>query len=219
MNKTLLLLPLLLCACQSVRTVYDENGNVVEDRDGANFTDLQSHLEKGWDNSFSETKGAEGVPTAQSHKVSSFQKELDASKRMDKEYSTSVFGDSNKSSDLRGKVASGIRDSQYADAKSSYDVTKNAPYGTDMRPDFMNETHGISHSSRYADAETRSPLADTAPLGIRDRIYSTNADVYSRDEVDNYVEYRRNKTEQPTIIDFRDYAQRFGKKSAPEFHE
>lgn len=219
MKKTLLLLPILLCACQSVRTVYDENGNVVEERDGANITDLQSHLEGQWDSSFSEQKGEHGVPTAQSHKVSSFQKDLDASKRMDKEYSTTVFGDSSKSSNLRSKMASGIRDSQYAEATSSYSITKSAPYGTEMRPDFMNETHGISHSTRYADGTARSSLEDSAPLSIRDRIYSTESDIYSVDETSNYVEHRRNKTEQPTIIDFRDYAQKFGKKRAPEFHQ
>lgn len=219
MKRALLLTSLLLCACQSVRTVYDENGNVVEDREGANITDLHSHLEGQWDSSFSEQKGEHGVPTAQSHKVSSFQKDLDASKRMDKEFSTTMFGDATKSNNLRSKVAGGIRDSQYAGAGASYDVSRSAPYGTDMRPDFMNDSHGISHSSRYADDATRSSLEDTAPLSIRDRMYSTTSDVYSSDETSNYVEHRRNKSGQPQIIDFRDYAQKFGKKSAREFHQ
>ena len=33
---------------------------------------------------------------------------------------------------------------------------------TDMPPDFMNETHGISHSSRYSGADRRSTVEDTS---------------------------------------------------------
>ena len=88
----LMLLAMLGCtACTPVRTVYDSQGNEVKDDEPGGEKDLMSTFEKRFDNDFSEKKNADGVPVTTSGKVSSFQRELDNARKIDKPFATGNF--------------------------------------------------------------------------------------------------------------------------------
>lgn len=208
-HRTLLLTTMLtaLCACQSVRTVYDANGQAVKETDGATISDLNSRFEKEFQSSFSERKTDSGVPQTSSNKVSSFQKYLDESRKIDSEYRTRSY-DGLKRDDSRSVAYAGASaDTRYARDNDRREKDSTIAYGSDMRPDFMNETHGISHAHRYSSDHThRSSMDGLAAPGYRGTVYDTSADSgYNRNNPDWYVEDRREKTPQPTITGYREY--------------
>lgn len=205
--RFLSILPLLiLCACEPVRTVYDSNGQEVEESEGATISDLNSRFEKEFQSSFMEKKTESGVPQTSSGKVSSFQKYLDDSRRLNKDYTTRSYGDASRN-DLRSSTYADA-DTRYARDNERYDKEAKVAYSTDMRPDFMNDSRGISHSSRYsgADDSHRSAMDGLAAPGYRGHEYDVTADAgYAHGDTDHYVEGRRDKTPAPTITNYRDY--------------
>lgn len=193
-------------ACTPVRTVYDSQGNVVkEDEDNGVEKDLMSTFEKRFDNDFSEKKNADGVPITTSGKVSSFQRELDNARKIDKPFATGSF-DTGRHLDLRDE-GFGDASRRFSSGKDDIARTENDMYSTDLRPDFMNESHGISHTRRYhgADHADRSDIEGIARSDRAETYHLTDYEPYSSADRNNYTEYRRNKTPQPTIIDYRDY--------------
>lgn len=196
-----------LCACQPVRTVYDENGQVLEESDAATVSDLNSRFEKEFQSSFTERKNSSGVPQTTSSRVSSFQKYLDDSRRAGSDYATHSYAGV-KRDDSRSVAYTGASaDTRYARDNDRREKDATIAYGSDMRPDFMNTTHGISHSQRYgAEHEQRSAMDGLAAPGYRGVVYDTAADTgYARSDSDHYIENRRDKTPQPTITGYRDY--------------
>ncbi len=193
---------LLLPACESVRTVYDEGGNVVpeDDSDGAHETDLFTAYEKRFEASFSENRNAQGVPEAESQRVSSFQKKLDAARDTDNTFATKPFG--------------GVKENEWGSksfgTRKIYDGRKNfeedgrvtSSFSREQRPDFMNESHGIAHrdyegglSKRY---EGEGIYSDDAG-----RVYRTQASQYHQDQTSGYFESHRHDTPAPPIRDHR----------------
>ena len=200
---------LFICpGCTPVRTVYDEQGNVVTDDEPGGEKDLASTFEKRFDAAFSEKKTQDGVPMTTSSKVSSFQRELDDARRIDKPYATGSF-DTGRKLDLRddGFAGAGKR---FTSGKGDIEKATNSMYSTDLRPDFMNDSHGISRSQHYAGArqDARSSL-EGRTLDERSRThYLPDTIPYTREQQNNYVENRRNQAKQPTIIDYQEYYRR-----------
>ena len=207
MKRLLPLLPVLfLCDCTPVRTVYDQYGQEVKESEGATQSDLNSRFEKEFESAFMEKKGQDGVPQTSSNRVSSFQKHLDDSRRMQDEYLTKSY-DARRENDSRSVIYAGASaDSRYSRDADRREKDRKMAYGSDMRPDFMNPTHGISHSSRYGvDSTHLSSMDGVAGTGYHDAAYATSEADYDRDDANWYVEGRRDKTPQPTITNFRDY--------------
>lgn len=198
----------LSAGCTAVRTVYDSQGNEIKDDEQGGEKDLMSTYEKRFDAAFSEQKNKEGVPQTTSSKISSFQQELDDARRIDKPFAAGRF-DTGKHLDLRDSGFAGA-DKQFATDKSGIERTVNSMYSTDLRPDFMNESHGISHERSYSGASRniRSQLEGFAADGMDKTHHLTDYEPYTTNSESNYVEHRRNKTKQPVIIDYRDYYQR-----------
>ena len=198
------LLLLCLCACESVRTVYDANGNVVEDKPAGQESDLASHFQKQFGESFSEKKGDSGVPQSISSRVSSFQKDIDAARSSgaDKEFATKSFSGSKSYDAISGKFADAGK--SFSGSNKEFGHKESSMASTDMRPDFMNESHGISHSSRYSDDSKRSASEgrDSADGDMR---YATTSSRYNNAGPDGYMEERRNNSPEPEIIYYRDY--------------
>ncbi len=202
----LLLLALLGCtACTPVRTVYDSQGNEVKDDEPGGEKDLMSTFEKRFDNDFSEKKNADGVPVTTSGKVSSFQRELDNARKLDKPFATGSF-DTGRQLDLRDDSFNG-GSKRFDTGKDDIARTGNDMFSTDLRPDFMNESHGINHSQRYRGASTadRSSLEGIARNDRDETYHLTDHVPYTTAQSNNYVEHRRNKSGQPTIIHYKDY--------------
>ena len=202
----LMLLALLGCtACTPVRTVYDSQGNEVKDDEPGGEKDLMSTFEKRFDNDFSEKKNADGVPVTTSGKVSSFQRELDNARKIDKPFATGSF-DTGRQLDLRNDSFGG-GSKRFNTGKDDIARTGNDMFSTDLRPDFMNESHGISHSQRYRGASTadRSDLEGIARNDRDESFYLSGDEPYTTTQSNNYVEHRRDKSEQPTIIHYKDY--------------
>lgn len=197
-----LLMGVLVVSCQSVRTVYDENGQVVKDDEPGGEKDLMSHFESQFNASFSESRTKDGVPQATSSKRSRFQKDIDEARRGDKEYITGAFGGVERKDSLRTISFSGA-DKDFAGGKS-YTGLKTSPISRDLRPDFMNESHGISHSDSFMDHSSRSQ-AEGAVADGAGRIYSTDASEYQTSQESGYIESRRTRTPEPRIMDYRDY--------------
>ncbi len=193
-----------LLSCQSVRTVYDENGQEVKDEPPGGEKDLMSHFESQFNASFSETRTKDGVPQATSTKRSRFQKDIDEARRGDKEYVTGAFGGVARRDSLRSISFDGA-DKAFSGGKS-YDGLKTSPISRDLRPDFLNDSHGISHSDSYMDHSQRS-AADgvVAATGGNTHGFSTDAEAYQTGQQSGYFESRRNRTPEPRIMDYRDY--------------
>ena len=198
---------LSLCACESVRTVYDANGNVVEEKQAGGETDLYSHFEKEFSESFSEKKSDSGVPQSISGRVSSFQKDIDAARGSgkDKQFVTKSFTGSKSYDAISNKFADANK--TFSGSNKEFGHKESAMAGTDMRPDFMNESHGISHSSRYTGDNRRSAAEGTSSSsdGLR---YATTSSRYNNAGPDGYIEERRQNTPEPDIIYYRDYQER-----------
>jgi hypothetical protein len=205
--STLALLALLCCsACTTVRTVYDSQGNEVKDDDTPGVEkDLMSTFEKRFESDFSEKKNADGVPVTSSSKVSSFQRELDNARKIDKPFATGSF-DTGRHLDFRSD-SFGDGGKRFNSGKDGIARTTNPMYSTDLRPDFMNDSHGISHSNRYqgADKDSRSTMEGMALNDRSKSHYLSDSIPYSTNQSNHYVEGRRNKTEQPTIMNYQEY--------------
>ncbi len=203
-----LVLAALLCGsgCTPVRTVYDANGNEVKDDDSGGEKDLMSTFEKRFDAAFSEKKTADGVPQTTSSKMSSFQRELDEARRIDKAFATSRF-DTGRHLDLRSDSYAGAA-KKFISGKDSLERTPSSLYSTDLRPDFMNESHGISHNKRY-------DVQRDARSSMEGKVLSTNNyqlsdyEPYTTSQESGYIESRRFKTEQPTIIKHTEYYRQY----------
>lgn len=193
---------MLLGACQSVRTVYDENGQEVKEDDSGGEKDLMSHFESQFNASFSESRTKDGVPQATSSKRSRFQKDIDAARRGDKEYITGAFATTERQDSLRSITFSGAN--QDFAGRKTYDGLQTSSISRDLRPDFMNESHGISHSDSFMDHSSRSAL-EGAQATASGRVYSTDASEFQTDRQSGYIESRRNRTPEPRIMDYRDY--------------
>lgn len=192
---------LLLSACETVRTVYDEAGNEVNPN-ASGESDLTAHFEKEFASSFSEKKNDQGVPQATSGKVSRYQKELDASSRLDKQFSTSSFA---------GAPRDEVHTMRFSDTGKAYDV-KEAYSGSmgsaiekDLHPAFATDSRGIyATGDSYASNEVRSALE-----GMQNRMngqsYVTHTGRYSRDDTSGYVETRRDNTPPPRVISRDEY--------------
>lgn len=201
-----LLTTLALSSCKSVRTVYDENGKVVKESEGANFTDIHSHMEKQWGDSFSEKKNAEGVPEATSSKVSSFQKELDAARRNDKEFLTG---------DWNGRKDAGLRGMVYdADGRAfgegkRYETFSSSAYTTSMTPDFLKSGRGLTPSEEQGALGGQTSGLAGRYNDARSMTYEPGgAAPYSRETESGYFESRRHNAKEPVIVNYRDYYQR-----------
>ena len=201
------LLFLCLCACESVRTVYDANGNVVEDKPAGQESDLASHFEKQFGESFSEKKGDAGVPQSISSRVSSFQKDIDAARGTgtDKQFATKDFSGSKSYDAISGKFADAGK--SFSGSGKEFGHKESSMASTDMRPDFMNESHGISHSSRYG-GDSRRSAAEGRESSQGDLRYATTSSRYNNAGPDGYMEERRNNTPEPEIIHYRDYQEK-----------
>lgn len=198
----LILMGVFVVGCQSVRTVYDENGQEVKEDEPGGEKDLMSHFESQFNASFSESRTKDGVPQATSSKRSRFQKDIDEARRDDKEYITGAFGGVERKDSLRTITFSGA-DKDFAGGKG-YEGLKSSPISRDLRPDFMNESHGISHSDSYMDHSTRSQAEGTT-AEASGRLFSTDASEYQTTRQSGYIESRRTRTPEPRIMDYRDY--------------
>ena len=200
------LLPVVCCmllgACQTVRTVYDENGQEVREDDSGGEKDLMSHFESQFNASFSETRNKDGVPQATSTKRSRFQKDIDEARRNDAEFVTGAFGGVERQDSLRSITFSGA--DQDFTGRKPYEGLKTSAISRDLRPDFMNESHGISHSDTYMNHSQRSS-ADGVSTDMSGRVFSTDASEFQTSRQSGYIESRRNRTPEPRIMDYRDY--------------
>ena len=152
-------LALLLCACQTVRTVYDEYGNEVkETQGGGGEKDLSTHMEERFNASFSEKKNAQGVPQAVSNRVSAFQKDLkDAS--LNKEYFTKNY-DGSGANEMSSMSFSGS-DKRFSGAKEAYSGAMRDRIEKELHPAFASGSKGIYATD---DAFAGSTLAMRASL-------------------------------------------------------
>ncbi len=196
-----LLAGLLLPACEPVRTIYDEGGNIVkpQEGDGAQESDLFAAFEKRFDESFSEKRNAQGVPEATSRRVSGFQKELESARNTDSPYRTKAYG-ALKEDDSRSRSFTGTK--IYAGGKVYAGSRTESAISRDMRPDFMNESRGIAHS------EYEGELGRSALEGVHTdacgRTYGTHASSYKREQESGYFESHRHDTPAPPIYNYRD---------------
>ena len=203
--KRLALITLLLSAavsCESVRTVYDANGNRVDDDAPSGEKDLMSHFEKQFQDSFSEEKGEDGVPISRSKRVSRYQQDIDEARREDKSFATRYYG-GGKESGLRDTAFNGGEKRFAGDERGEKD--NRTAFSTDMRPDFMNESHGIDPARRYRSSADDRSAFEGSDLDTRDRDYITGRSRFDGADSNGYVESRRDKTPQPDITDFREY--------------
>lgn len=197
------LLP-MLPACESVRTVYDENGREVKESAPGQEKDLESYFNEEFASSFSEKKNKEGVPETTSSKVSRFQKDLDAARRSDKQFNTTAFGGL-RDNDARSVSFDGANKS--FDASKKYDGAFTSNIDTQLRPAFMTEGKGIVRSeSEYGgiSSSDRSSLEGESS-DMADRPYATRASDISPSDRSGYFESRRDRFGKPRIINYREY--------------
>lgn len=193
---------LSLGACTSQRTVYDEYGNVVQDKPKTGVErDFEDYMEEKFNSSFSEKKNDQGVPQAVSNKVSSFQSKLDDSKRLDKEYVTSSFAGARESA-LNGREYVGGRRSygakkEYAGAGRQID--------RDLNPAFTTDSKGIyGTNDTYAGAREQSAFSGV-PSNVNGEFYTEESPYFSRDTKSGYVEVQRDKTPQMPVYKSDEY--------------
>ncbi len=196
-----------LCACESVRTVYDANGKVVTEHEGARERSLNDYFEEEFDSNFSEKQNAHGVPEATSKKVSSYQKDIDAARREDKEFTTGTFNPGGSGN------YNGV---QYSGAGKKFDSSKrfegfsgDSQFHTDMRPAFMSENKGISRTAYTGHTSGDRYSGENSHSDARSHIYAThNNSSISTSTTSGYIETRREKWGKPTIINKGEYYKR-----------
>lgn len=192
----------LVVSCATERTVYDQWGNEVKEQPvGGGESDLQARWEKHFDESFKKQTNKDGVPVSTSNKRSSYDTvRQDALRTGDKEYLTNMFKvEENNLKTVKFSEAG----KHYAESGKYADINRESPYSKDLRPDFLNENHGLAHES-YRDAGKRS-IHEAVRSGSEGRIYATDASFYSTRDTSGYIETRRENTPQPRIISHRDY--------------
>lgn len=189
---------LLLSACESVRTVYDEYGEVVdtEAADSGSEGDFSARLEKQFSSAFSEKKNDKGVPQAISNRVSPYQKDLDASGRMDKEYSTGSYSGS-KDEVYTVSFSDGKKMFSTSDA---YSGAMGKSIDRDLHPDFATATRGVYGSEDSYIGGTTEAYQNGVRNTMGSRKYVTGESHYSRETPNGYVETRRNNTPPPRVI-------------------
>ncbi len=200
-----LLLPLFLsAACHSVRTVYDEDGNVVEEPSAPNGREssLQDRMDKHFDALFREKKNAEGVPVASSKKRSRYDAMVKKARTLGENDAYASKGFATRESLYSGSVFGGSR-REYAGRKA-YDGIREAPYNTNLRPDFMNDSRGIAHTE-YREGGRRS-MMDGQAADEAGQSYATHESRYAGLPESGYIETRRDRAPEPKIINHRDYS-------------
>ena len=195
-----------LCACESVRTVYDEFGNEVKEKEsGGGEKDLSAHLEEKWNNSFSVKKNDQGIPQAVSNRVSSFQKDLDEAGGTSKQFFTKNY-DGAERSDVYSMNFAGA-DKKYG-VKEAYTGGMGERIDKELHPAFASSGKGIySTADSYARADSRyaregvsSPSADSR--------YATQESFYNGQEEHGYFESRRESMPAPRVISRGEYYQK-----------
>ncbi len=195
-----------LCSCESVRTVYDENGKIVKEHEGARERSLNDYFEEEFDSGFTELKNKDGVPQATSHKVSSYQKDIDAARRNDKQYATGTY-DAGGTSGYAGKRFSGSAE-QFNGSKRYDGFSGTGPYNTDMRPAFMSEGKGVAHTPYTGHSSADRYNAEGISYDANGRIYATHDSGISTTDTSNYFESRKDKWGKPVIINKNEYYKR-----------
>ena len=196
-------LALLLCACQTVRTVYDEYGNEVkETQGGGGEKDLSTHMEERFNASFSEKKNAQGVPQAVSNRVSAFQKDLkDAS--LNKEYFTKNY-DGSGANEMSSMSFSGS-DKRFSGAKEAYSGAMRDRIEKELHPAFASGSKGI-YATDDAFAGSNSRYArESTPSSMDGKSYGTQESYYSRDMESGYIETRRESMPDPRVMTKDEY--------------
>lgn len=195
-----------LCSCESVRTVYDENGKVVKEHEGARERSLNDYFEEEFDSNFTEQKNKDGVPQATSHKVSSYQKDIDAARRGDKEYATGTY-DIGGTSGFAGKRFSGSAE-RFEGSKRYNGFSADSPYNKDLRPAFMSESKGVARTAYTGHSSGDRYSAEGTNYDASGRIYATHDSGISTSDTSGYFESRKNKWGKPTIINKNEYYKR-----------
>lgn len=196
---------LSLTSCETVRTVYDDNGHEIQEHTGGERS-LEDYMQETFDKDVTRKKTEDGVPESSSNKVSRYQKDIDAARRDDKTFSTGTFSGTGAFSgmdrDFSGSNKKFDTGSPYAGTYGSSSISR------DLRPDFLSDTKGVfSRDDTYGiSAADRSEVDgqgydDFSPI----HTYGTGYSDISRDTTSGYYESRKNKHGQPRIISHRDY--------------
>ncbi len=200
-----LLLPLILGACQSERTVYDQYGNVVKESQPGQERDIYSVMEERFDAAFSEKKNKEGVPETTSARVSRYQKDIDNARKEDKTFSTKSFN---------GVYGNSLREKSFAESGKSFggsktlDLSKPSSYSRDLRPDFMNGSHGLAHKDYEGEHANKRSGAESKSYSAAERRFVTNPSQYKPHTPSGYVQSREAQREQPPIYDHRNQSKK-----------
>ena len=202
MKQIVVLSLVLLCACKSVRTVYDESGNVIHEREPGIEKDFSAHLEEQFDKSVTAKKNDQGIMQSYSDKVSRYQRDLDGSKRLDQSFITKEYAGARDS--VLGNVSFGGKDKKY-NVTEAYPCNMGSAIEKDLHPDFAKANRGVyATEDSFIGAGTKS--VDQGVESIDNgKSYSTHASVYTRDTSSGYVESRRDRTPKPRIITRDDY--------------
>ncbi len=190
---------LLLAACKSERTVYDDTGNVVKERKAGEFSSLEDRFAGGFD----AKKNEQGIVEAESRKVSSFQGKLDASRSQEDSYQGKSFGGGSNESSFGGKGYSGAT-ARFAGSKEYKDSSKSA-YSTDDIPDFMKAGKGIT-KTEYKD-NTRD-LVDQGKTYNVGEAYEKEMSRTNRDDESSYFESHRDSSPAPPIYSKSEYSRK-----------
>lgn len=196
-----------LCSCESVRTVYDENGKEVKEHQGARERSLNDYFEEEFDSNFTEKKNKDGVPQATSHKVSSYQKDIDAARRGDKEFATGAYQGGGGLSGYAGKRFDGSS-TKFDNSKRFDGFSGDSQYSTDMRPAFMSESKGVARTDYSGHSSADRYSSEGHAYDASGRIYATHNSGISTSDTSNYFESRKEKWGKPTIISNREYYKR-----------
>ena len=155
---------MLLGACTPVRTVYDKYGEEVKESDGATQSDLNSRFEKEFESAFMEKKGKDGVPQTSSNRVSSFQKQLDESRKIQDEYHTKSYG-AIRENDSRSVIYSGAgADSRYSRDSDRREKERAEPDRRERRSNRFAKRRVVLRSvkARNKNADAERQTADQA---------------------------------------------------------
>lgn len=193
-----------LTACQSVRTVYDENGNEVKEHQGGERS-LEDYMQETFDKEVTRKKDDSGVPQSRSTKVSRYQKAIDEARKDTTTFSTSAFGGVKT---FNGKSMFSGADKDFDKSKTYAGASTKASYNKDLRPDFMSDTKGVfSRDELYSSSTADRAAGDGLKYDAFNTAhsYGTNYSNISRDTTSGYYESRKDNYEQPRIINHRDY--------------
>lgn len=194
-------LTLVLGACKSERTVYDQYGNVVKESQPGQEKDIYSVMEERFDAAFSEKKNKDGVPESTSARVSRYQKDIDNARSEGKTFYTKSFN---------GVSESSFREKSFAESGKGFgggkslDIFKNSSYSRDLRPDFMNGSHGIAHKDYAGGHANKRSGAEDRSFDAAGRQVVTHPSQYKPHTPSGYVQSREARREQPPIYDHRD---------------